>query len=194
MSNHRNTVHRADYNVTTTPTNVGCIALCTSTPDCSYVTYTDDTSTCTRHQQLQGKQVQLNSRVWKRQLICGSPFSYNETVGSCIFLSTVKRNWQDAKVDCESRSSRLLVTDTMDKFNGVKTSFIQYWHIWVGGYPRTSDGKWVWLTGELIDMTMFHPGQPSGGPGRLGFWKEAGILKLDDISPEEAHEYICELL
>ncbi|XP_060075772.1 lithostathine-1-alpha-like [Ylistrum balloti] len=194
MGIHRDSVHTDHFNISTLPTHIGCISLCSSTPDCNFVTYAYDTSTCRRHKQLQGKQVQTSNRVWKREADCQSPFSYNTEIGLCVLFSEVKRNWTDAKANCESRDSRLIVADTDTKFHGVQSSYKDYWLIWIGGFPRTSDGEWVWLTEQLVNMSKFHVGQPSGGKGRLAFWKDGGVLLLDDTFPHERHHYICELV
>ncbi|XP_033758311.1 collectin-12-like [Pecten maximus] len=132
--------------------------------------------------------------VTKDVLCGGSSFTYNNAIGSCIFFSENPLPWKDAQDDCDSRGGRLLVANTDAKFAGVQLDFFDKDYFWVGGIIQISDNKLVWLTGELVDLDNFQPGQPSGGNVCLAFWKYKGLLKLDDGFPSEDHPYLCELL
>ncbi|XP_069118806.1 uncharacterized protein [Argopecten irradians] len=213
MTDLRNTVHLSDFNITTNPTKVGCIALCTSTPGCSYVTYQNDTYSCLRHQQLFRLHNESNARIWKgickcffltiylqgavRYLRpCSEPsFTYNSAIGLCVFYSEFPRTWGNAKLDCEQRGGQLFVANTETKLTGVQTSFSDKKYMWIGGYLRGSDGKLIWFTGELINLDHFQPGEPSGEPANVvAFWNNRGTIKLDDGFAQEIHPYLCELL
>lgn len=73
-------------------------------------------------------------------------------------------SWQDAEEYCESLGGHL-ATITSKEENDYVYQYIQsqgYDSVYFGLSDSKEEGTWEWITGELIDYTNWHVGEPNG--------------------------------
>ncbi|GCB81640.1 hypothetical protein scyTo_0023014, partial [Scyliorhinus torazame] len=67
----------------------------------------------------------------------------------CYNISTDERNWNDAKQECESSNSHLIIINAPEEQNFIiKTVKDKKENYWIGLTDRAEEGKWKWVDGS----------------------------------------------
>ena len=85
--------------------------------------------------------------------------------------------WREAQQKCKQVGGYLACV-TSRKEHEFITRLHPQGHLWLGGI-RGDEGRWVWINGEAMTLTAWHPGEPNNagnsefflknGPGGLWF-------------------------
>ncbi|OLS25484.1 MAG: hypothetical protein HeimC3_14730 [Candidatus Heimdallarchaeota archaeon LC_3] len=99
--------------------------------------------------------------------ICESQQSLNDTqLSTGSFNSSYYRvfytpmTWEQAKINCEDLQMHL-VTITSPEENLFLNNLAKYTTIWLGLTDEDNEGKWVWITGELLVYTNWDGDEPN---------------------------------
>ena len=88
----------------------------------------------------------------------GSESPIVERGSLCYQFVDVERSWNDARDDCRSKGGFLVeVLDqaTQDFLvNSLQSLGWSHHGVWIGGTDHDVEGKWVWDTGEGLDVEL----------------------------------------
>ncbi|MDA7860254.1 hypothetical protein N9B03_03695 [Akkermansiaceae bacterium] len=124
--------------------------------------------------------------------------------------------WQEAKADAEAKGGQLATLNTQDKIDAAKTyldglSSQQIGEAWIGltnnhldpGSIRNRPDEYLWVTGEGLTASNWHPGTPNnaggnGGGGataaKLMRWSGGSVYGWDDDFVDLRRNYLLEIL
>ncbi|XP_069109523.1 uncharacterized protein [Argopecten irradians] len=96
-------------------------------------------------------------------------------------------NWQMAQEYCVNHTRRLVVLDTLEKYNAIRVHpFVQESTNWWVGTRKLED-TWKWTTGQAMDNGI-QILEDSGDADCVGFW----IGYLSDSQCNWGTPFICE--
>ncbi|XP_069122538.1 C-type lectin domain family 1 member A-like [Argopecten irradians] len=110
--------------------------------------------------------------------------------GMCVklFSDVDDMTWYEAEVFCISEGGRIVVIDTMDKYNFIMSqlSLIGETNWWVGA--QKVDSVWTWSTGEPLSSDLYVLNNQPEYAFCLGFY----LNGLDDHDCNWKEKTICE--
>jgi Lectin C-type domain len=119
--------------------------------------------------------------------------------GACYMLFTTPRTWNEAVFICASLGSNthLAALTSVDEHQIVVDLTAGLLDVWLGATDSSFEGQFVWITGDLMDFSVWAAGEPNNGGtngedcaglinsgARAGFW--------DDRVCETAYPHVCE--
>ncbi|XP_041443095.1 C-type lectin domain family 4 member G isoform X6 [Xenopus laevis] len=114
--------------------------------------------------------------------------------GSCYYIVTTKKNWDNAQETCKSMNSDLVIINSDRKKNFLE-SITDSSYFWIGlKRDKNNKDEWRW-----VDGTYYYPpqrfwlkGEPNNDQGRedcVHMWKEK---KWNDVFCTDEYKAICE--
>jgi len=112
--------------------------------------------------------------------------------------------WQEAKADAEARGGRLAVLNTQEQIDAAKTyldtlSTENIGEAWIGltnnGSITNQSNEYVWVTGEALTASNWHPGTPNTGAAtaaKLMRWDSGSVYGWDDDFVYLRRNYLLE--
>ena len=109
--------------------------------------------------------------------------------------------WQEAKADAEAKGGRLAVLDTQEKIDAANT-YLEELGEWpdlmIGLTDQDQEGQWQWITDDILTADNWWDGEPNGGTSsnyvQLLRSNNVARLRWNDITEEDAHSYLLEIL
>ncbi|MDB4809520.1 hypothetical protein OAH21_02325, partial [bacterium] len=109
--------------------------------------------------------------------------------------------WQEAKADAEAKGGRLAVLDTQEKIDAANT-YLEELGEWpdlmIGLTDQDQEGQWQWITDDVLTADNWWDGEPNGGTSsnyvQLLRSNNVARLRWNDITEEDAHSYLLEIL
>ncbi|XP_072333768.1 CD209 antigen-like protein C [Scyliorhinus torazame] len=116
----------------------------------------------------------------------------------CYFFSTDERNWDNAKQECESSNSHLIIINAPEEqtfFN--KTVKDKKENYWIGLTDRAEEGKWKWVDGSTASSLNWQKGQPDNFQNNencavIGEDYRDQTVGWNDDNCGKSHPFICE--
>ncbi|XP_072333771.1 C-type lectin domain family 4 member E-like [Scyliorhinus torazame] len=117
---------------------------------------------------------------------------------TCYKFSTVQRDWNNSKQECESQNAHLAIINTPEKQNLlnelIKTKNENYW---IGLTDRTEEGKWKWVNGITVSSLNWQKGQPDNFQNNencalIGEDYRDQTVGWNDANCGTGHLFICE--
>ncbi len=84
-----------------------------------------------------------------------------------VFLDPDMQTWGEAETYCESLGGHL-ATITSKEENDFVWQFMRdskFYDAYFGLSDKNEEGKWEWVTGEQVEFTNWHEGEPNNGAG-----------------------------
>ncbi|XP_018008242.1 macrophage mannose receptor 1 [Hyalella azteca] len=123
---------------------------------------------------------------------CTAPFSVSG--GSCLMVSSVTKNWCEARAICLSLGADLVTARSDQDLMQIQTFYkasgmTQY--VWVGS--NKINGQWVWLNSYRNPYTMpdWYPGQPDSDLCGHIVKTAAGDVRLADLGCSGSLLFMC---
>lgn len=123
----------------------------------------------------------------------GDRHFFDSGSGHCYLLFTSAVAWSDARADCANLSAHL-ATSTNRHENVVITALAAGdGAVWLGGTDASTEGFWVWVTGESMGFQNWGAGEPNGGTAENCMALDAGNSGAWDDRPcSDTLAYVCE--
>ncbi|MCB0519110.1 MAG: HYR domain-containing protein, partial [Saprospiraceae bacterium] len=86
-----------------------------------------------------------------------------EMNGKVYYISTVEKNWTDAKAHCEAQGGQLAIVDSPAKNSFLAGGIGFFSAAYIGLTDKDSEGNYQWLNGAPFAYQNWEPGQPNGG-------------------------------
>ncbi|NWY64601.1 COL12 protein, partial [Erithacus rubecula] len=114
----------------------------------------------------------------------------------CYYFSIEREIFEEAKLFCEERASRLVIINNKEEQQWIKRQIFGKGSFWIGLTDSEKENEWRWLDGSLPVYTNWKTGQPDNwshghGPGEdcagliyAGLW--------NDFYCEDVNNFICE--
>nr|ADF87943.1 C-type lectin 5 [Azumapecten farreri] len=83
--------------------------------------------------------------------------------GHCYWsVPGLKKSWNDAQSDCQSRDSNLVKIETAEENSWLETIATLSDHQWIGATDRDKEGEWRWISdNSLVSFTAWGSGEPN---------------------------------
>ncbi|XP_078392737.1 hepatic lectin-like [Cetorhinus maximus] len=102
------------------------------------------------------------------------------------------KEWNSAKLQCESLNSHLIIINTEQEQNFMEKSIENNpGDYWIGLTDRESEGNWKWVDGSPVSFTRWGQGEPNNWNGN----ENCAIIKTrgwNDYSCSDQFRFICE--
>uniref|UniRef100_A0A3Q0SUB2 C-type lectin domain-containing protein n=1 Tax=Amphilophus citrinellus TaxID=61819 RepID=A0A3Q0SUB2_AMPCI len=111
---------------------------------------------------------------------------------SCYLLSERSDSWDAARKDCRDREADLVVIDSFEEQNFLKT--ITNEHTWIGLNDNEQEGQWKWVDGTPLILTYWGDRQPdnAGGGEHCGHVRNDEKRSWNDLPCSASLKWICE--
>ncbi|KAL4624684.1 collectin-12-like [Arapaima gigas] len=125
----------------------------------------------------------------------GCPQQWKHFREKCYYFSTERVNFEEAKKNCDSRSSSMVIISDIEEQQWVQKEVAGQSFFWLGLTDMEED-TWRWVDGSLPTITKWKPGQPDNwtrwhpegencaGMVHRGYW--------NDFYCQENLGFICE--
>ena len=130
----------------------------------------------------------------------GCPADYTPTPAGCIFLSTDRVGWIEARKNCEQRSGLLLSVQTREKMRSLEQVLVAAMRrkreeFWLSGNDIEEEGEWEWakLRSPVPGFGWTDSPYNSHEENCLSWSVEAGDTHWHGASCCNNLRYICEL-
>ncbi|XP_030614086.1 CD209 antigen-like protein C [Archocentrus centrarchus] len=120
------------------------------------------------------------------------PAGWRKFSCSCYLLSERSDSWDAARKDCRDREADLVVIDSTEEQNYLKT--ITNTHTWIGLNDKEQEGQWKWVDGTPLIMTYWGDRQPDndGGGEHCGHVRNDEKRSWNDLPCSTSLKWICE--
>jgi hypothetical protein len=109
----------------------------------------------------------------------------------CYLLFTNGERWTDAETACHALGAHLASIASAGENTFVDT-LISDRTVWLGASDTTTEGSWLWNTGETVVFTNWDSGQPDNGSGSEDCALMRGSGRWNDDQCGSDHGYVCE--
>lgn len=84
--------------------------------------------------------------------------------GACYMLFSTPRTWNEALFACASLGSgtQLAVVTSLDE-HAIVVDLTPGLEVWLGATDANFEGRFVWITGELVEFEVWADGEPNDG-------------------------------
>uniref|UniRef100_A0A8C5WHJ3 C-type lectin domain-containing protein n=1 Tax=Leptobrachium leishanense TaxID=445787 RepID=A0A8C5WHJ3_9ANUR len=107
---------------------------------------------------------------------------------SCYFFSTSEKKWEEARDDCITHNSRLLIFNDKQEVDDL-LPYYKSARYWIG--LRKDNKEWKWLDGTALGYKNWASGEPNN-EGDHENCAEIRATFWNDVSCDYAVLYICE--
>ncbi|XP_061534800.1 CD209 antigen-like protein E [Phycodurus eques] len=122
------------------------------------------------------------------------PQGWLQFSGSCYYISSQRRSWDNSRRDCLQRDADLVIIDSRQE-QAFLTGFTKA--TWIGMSDRDHEGIWIWVNGTPVKKNRLRwaPGQPDGAFGGeyCGDLRTMmNFIGLNDSNCSVRSQWICE--
>ncbi|CAL4060355.1 unnamed protein product, partial [Meganyctiphanes norvegica] len=122
----------------------------------------------------------------------GCPEDYIPIGQECFYASSVVKNWDDARAECQAAGGDLAQPSDLDSLRMMLIENNLVNDYWIGGTDTSEEGQWKWLNGSPI-IHGWMPGKPDSGTREncLDFRVDTRP-SLNDFICGSSQPYICQ--
>lgn len=108
---------------------------------------------------------------------------------SLYYISTIKKSWEDSRMDCQRRGADLIVIN-----NKGEQEFMRKFHrfMWIG--LRNTTGTWIWVDGRPLTTSYWATNKPDMDEKKTcvetHFFESENTW--NDLQCQDVNDWICE--
>ncbi|XP_062584464.1 perlucin-like protein [Saccostrea cucullata] len=145
--------------------------------------------------------MEVGWEIWFQNTVC--PVGWVPFDGHCYFLNETKRNWNDAKEQCEHNEAHLVEIETLEENTWIMETFLSPWNdvdcpnwwdccdFWIGATDMNEEGVFTWNRRINVTFTNWNELQPDNLlNAHCAFFCRNG--RWYDVLCEDPNTFICE--
>ncbi|XP_063608909.1 macrophage mannose receptor 1-like [Penaeus indicus] len=113
---------------------------------------------------------------------CPPPFT--KIGDECFYLSDVKKNWNDARRQCQGMGGDLAVPSDVPALDAFVFGKVEGPGVWIGGTDQYNEGVWNYINGDPIKAQDWSKSQPDNLGGE-------DCLEIRSYFDPPVNDYIC---